>query len=179
MTSISAGEYVLDSSSSASRVIAVQHKSIELLGELHAIHTSDGNTLSMTADHAIFANGELVAASDLSVGDLLTNVAERHERVVVERTSKHKGAVINVVTASGTIVANGLLAGSNPLTTAKHIINQPIKRAIVNAALYVAGDVDSFMLGACKVFLTVLTVLTIAISLKQLAHKRIHEIKSN
>jgi len=89
-------------------------------------------------------DGELVAANDVKVGSLLSTGA-------VKRITKSEGNIINPVTASGTIVADGTLAASNPMWIASLTVDAPITRAVVNAALFAAGDVDSIADGAVGV----------------------------
>ena len=131
----------------ATSVVAVQHKAVDTIAEMLTFHTAAGAMVSMTPDHAVFANGELVAAADVKVGSVLSSGA-------VERITKSEGAIINVVTASGTIVADGVLAASNPLWIASLTVDAPLARAVVNAVLYAVGDVDSVAAGFVKVAVT-------------------------
>ena len=109
-------------------------------------HTAAG-AVSMTPDHAVFADGQLVAAAQVKVGSLLSTGA-------VKRITKGEAAIINPVTASGTIVADGVLAASNPLWIASLTVDAPLARAVVNAVLYAVGDVDSVAAGFVKVAVT-------------------------
>jgi len=175
MGSLSTGEWVLDSPHSASRVIAVQHKAAESLADLVHISTAAGRTLSMSANHAIFSNDALVAVSDVVVGDRLTTADGSHD--IVLSTSKLTAAVVNVVTLSGTILANDLLAASNPLATAKHTIGQPCKRALVNLVIYAVGDADSLYEGLAKLLGWMAAMLAVALGLVRAAAKRDQKMK--
>jgi len=127
----------------ATTVVAVQHKAVDTVAEMLTFHTAAAS-VSMTPNHAIFVDGELVAANDVKVGSLLSTGA-------VKRITKSEGNIINPVTASGTIVADGTLAASNPMWIASLTVDAPITRAVVNAALFAAGDVDSIADGAVGV----------------------------
>lgn len=124
----------------ATTVVAVQHKAIDTVAEMLTFHTSQGASVSMTADHGLFVDGALVAAADAKVGSLLS-------AGVVERITKHQGKIINAVTEDGTVVADGVLAASNPMWIASLTIDAPLTRTLVNMALYAAGDVDSVGMG--------------------------------
>ena len=138
MADLAVGDLVLGREG-ATTVVAVQHKAIDTVAEMLTFETADG-AVSMTADHAIFADGKLVAATAVKVGSLLSTGA-------VKRIAKSEGAIINAVTADGTIVADGILAASNPMWIASLTVDAPIMRAVVNAALYAAGDVDTVAAG--------------------------------
>ena len=155
MTDLAVGDLVLGREG-ATTVVAVQHKAVDTIAELLTFETTDG-TVSMTPDHAVFADGELVAAAKVKVGSLLSNGA-------VKYITKSEGAIINVVTASGTIFADGSLAASNPMWIASIIVDAPITRAIVTAALYAAGDVETVAAGFCGVLAKVATTTAVAIA---------------
>ena len=151
---LSAGDLILGGSD-LTRVVAVQHKAVDTTAEMLTFDTADGASVSMTADHAVFVDGQLIAAAEVKVGSLLSTGA-------VKRITKSKGAIINAVTASGTILATDagapVLAASNPLHIARRTIYAPVARAVLNAALYAAGDVDTVAAG----FVGVLTKLVAA-----------------
>jgi len=139
----------------ATRVVAVQHKAIDTIGEMTTLHTADGKSLSMTLDHAVFVAGVLVAAADAKVGAALTNA--KGATANITRITNEKRNIINVVTVDGTIVANGLLAASNPLWIAALTVDAPLRRTVVNALLYAAGDVASVTSGFARVTIIVVT----------------------
>ncbi len=138
----------------ATAVVAVQHKAVDTIAQMLTFHTFDGAVVSMTPDHGVFVDGELVAAADAKVGSRLS-------AGVVERITKGEAKIINAVTADGTIVADGVLAASNPLWVAQLTIDAPIRRALVNAVLYAAGDVDSIADGVVVVLAKLAATLTL------------------
>ena len=155
MADLAVGDLVLTAAAgvlAATTVIAVQHKAVDTIAEMLTFDMADGTSVSMTPDHAIFADGQLVAAAEAKVGSTLTNT--EGDSVAVERITKSEGAIINAVTASGTILADGVLAASNPLWVASLTVDAPIARAVVNAVLYAVGDVDSIAAGFVKVAAT-------------------------
>lgn len=165
MTDLSPGDLVLGRDG-ATAVVAVQHKAVDALGEMLTFHMADGSLVSMTPDHALFVEGELVAASDAKVGSALS-------KGVIKRIVKGEGTIINAVTADGTIVADGILAASNPLWIAKFTVDAPLTRAIVNAALFTAGDVDSVAVGFGVVLGKVGAALTVATLLAHALNRRL------
>lgn len=128
----------------ATTVVAVQHKAADTNAEMLTFHMANGQSVSMTADHGIFADSVLIAAADVKVGSVLSVGT-------VSRITKREAATINAVTVSGTIVADGVLAASNPIWIASVTVDAPLTRAVVNVILYAGGDVDSMSAGFVKV----------------------------
>ena len=128
-------------------VVAVQHNAVDTLAEMLTLHTADGSSVSMTPNHAVFVDGELVAAADAKIGSTLSTG-------IVTKITKGEASIINAVTASGTIVADGIVAASNPMWIASLTVDAPLTRAVVNAVLYAVGDVDSVTAGCAKVAAT-------------------------
>jgi len=128
-------------------VVAVQHKGVDRTAEILTFHTADGahdGAISMTPDHGIFVDGHLVAAAEVKVGSLLSTGTVKH-------ITQSEDTIINAVTADGTIIADGILAASNPLWIASLTVDAPLARAVVNAVLFAVGDVDSVVAGFAKV----------------------------
>ena len=142
MANLAVGDYVLGRDG-ATRVIAVQHKANDIVSEMLTFHT-DGRAVSMTADHGVFVDGKLVAAGDAKVGSALS-------AGTIQRITKSKARIINAVTDDGTVVADGVLAASNPAWLAALTIDAPWTRAVANALVLAAGDVDSIGEGAVAV----------------------------
>jgi len=143
----------------ATTVLAVQHKAVDTIAEMLTFHTASG-AVSMTPDHALFVDGALVAAADAKLGSLLSTGA-------IERITKGEAAIINPVTASGTIVADGVLAASNPYWIASVTVDAPLTRALVNGALFAAGDVDSVGEGFVKVIATLALAALVVKSMRK------------
>ena len=156
MADLAVGDLVLGREG-ATAVVAVQHKAVDTISEMLTFHTAAG-AVSMTPDHAVFADGELVAAAQVKVGSLLSTGA-------VKRITKGEAYIINPVTASGTIVADGVLAASNPMWIASLTVDAPLTRMLVNAAIYAAGDVDSIASGVASI----LAKLAVATAVAKLA----------
>ena len=158
MSDLAVGDLVLGRGG-ATAVIAVQHKAVDTISEMLTFHTAAG-AVSMTPDHAVFADGELVAAAQVKIGSLLSTGA-------VKRITKGEGSIINAVTASGTIVADGILAASNPMWIASLTVDAPIARAVVNAAIYAVGDADTVAAGFAGVLAKIAATAAVAVALKK------------
>jgi len=150
MAELGAGDQVLtlsDLGLAVTRVVVNQHAQAEDLSEIFTLHTSAGSSLSLTPYHAIFVDGKLAAAADAKVGSSLVDA--KGDAVTVKRVTKTQGAVINPVTVSGTILASDegspLLAASHPFWIAPAVFESSLIRAVVNAGLFVAGDVSGAM----------------------------------
>jgi len=149
MSDLAVGDLVLGRWGATAIVVVqliAQHKAVDTISEMLTFHTAAG-TSSMTPDHAVFADGELVAAAQVKVGSLLSTGA-------VKRIAKSEGAIINAVTADGTIVADGILAASNPMWIASLTVDAPLTRAVVNGILFAVGDVDTVTAGLVKAAVT-------------------------
>ena len=164
MADLAVGDLVLGREG-ATAVVAVQHRAVDSIAEMLTFHTSDGSSVSMTADHAVFVNSQLVAAADAAVGSLLTT--SKGEATAIKRITKGEGAIINVVTASGTIVAGGILAASNPMWIASLTVDAPLTRAVVNTVLLAVGDVDTVAAGTAKVAAAAALAAVAALALKK------------
>jgi len=144
MSSLDAGDLVLDSAISTSYVLVNQHAEMRRTATKLTLYTADGSSISMTPDHGVFINGALIAASEVSVGARLTTGA-------VVRITRAESAIINPVTASGTILACDtgapVLAASHPMWIASTVIDSTIARYLVNTALILAGDAESIRSG--------------------------------
>lgn len=147
MADLAVGDRVLGRDG-ATYVLAVQHKAVDTVAQMLTLHTADGMSVSVTPDHGIFLDGSLVAASEANVGARLTNA--RGEATAIQRITKGEAAIINAITSDGTIVADGVLAASNPYWIAKYAVDAPLARMILNVAFFAAGDTDS-VAAACAV----------------------------
>ena len=150
MASLEVGDAVLtvavDGGLEVTRIVVNQHQHDDDEAELLVLHLSSGAELVLTPTHAIFADGALVAASEATVGAVLECRAEvgAAAKVVVERVERTRGAVINPVTAAGTLLASDrgppVLAASHPMWIAPILVGSVVARALANAALAAVGD---------------------------------------
>ena len=132
MSDLTAGDSILtiaDGALDATRVLVNQHSGTEIKATVMTVHTSDGATLSLTPDHALFVDGKLAAAHTATRGSLLINA--RGETVTVTRVTQSAKAerVVNPVTASGTLLASDrgepLLAAAHPAWIAEAALMYP------------------------------------------------------
>jgi len=148
------------------RIVANQHKAVDTIAEMLTFVTADDLSVSMTRDHALFINGKLAAAAEAKVGATLTTGDGK--TTTIKRITKGAATVINAVTADGTIVADGILAASNPLWIAAYIIDAPITRFAVNVVLFAAGDVDSIGAGFGHLLAKIAAVIAVTAATKKL-----------
>ena len=71
MGSLRAGDIVLDSKNSVSRVIVNQHVVDGAMSRLLSLRFNAGTALTVTPDHALFADGEFKSAVNVKPGTLL------------------------------------------------------------------------------------------------------------
>jgi len=106
---LAAGDWVLGASAvdgalRAERVLVNQHRAAPLAATLLELHHAAGS-LALTADHLVRAKSAFVPASHVAVGDELELAGGA--KAAVERIELRAGAVVNPVTASGTILVGG------------------------------------------------------------------------
>jgi len=106
MAELVAGDLVKDGTDSVTRVIVNQHRAAELSSSLVTLEWAAG-ALSLTPDHVLEIDGKMAAAREAVVGSKLGDAE-------VARVSRSTGKIINPLTASGKIEANGVLAATYP-----------------------------------------------------------------
>ena len=165
-----AGDRVLTASQSgvleATLVVVNQHARREglELSELLTIETSDGSAVSLTPEHALFADGKLVAASAVRVGSALRGASGAPVGVV--SISQAEGAIVNPVTAAGTLLVSDegapVLAASHPIWIAPLVLESALARALVHSGIAYVGDASSLAhgvgYGLCKLAATLAVV---------------------
>ena len=184
MADLRTGDRVLtstDGSLSTTRVVVNQHASADTKAEMITLHMANGRTaLSLTPSHAIYVDGELVAASDAKVGSLLTTAEGKKTKIT--RVVRNVATIINPVTTTGTILASDhgppVLAASHPFRVdwlpvplAPLLVASPTCRAVANAAMYLVGDVVDFYTFIAVLFVK-LSVALLAIGLAKRAMKK-------
>mmetsp|Transcript_52456 Transcript_52456/g.139407 ORF Transcript_52456/g.139407 Transcript_52456/m.139407 type:complete len:221 (+) Transcript_52456:400-1062(+) len=137
MAELRAGDHVLDSPTSSSRVAVTQHRAPPLLtSPLVVLHHASGS-LSLTPDHVLLTDAGYVAARHVAPGVALSG-GER-----VSRIEAAAGAVVNPVTVSGTILAAGptgspVVAATHPEWIAPWMLSSalPLPCSLANALSY-------------------------------------------
>jgi hypothetical protein len=120
MKTLAAGDIVLAANAdtgalSIERVIVNQHRAHTRMSSFVELHHSAG-TLTLTPDHVLLVNGAFAAARDAKPGSTLTLAGNKG--AVVQRVTLTHGAVINPVTASGTVMAAD--GAGEPVIAATH-----------------------------------------------------------
>jgi len=114
MTDLKAGDYVLPG---PTRVIVNQHaKAAELRSSLLDITHSAGK-LSLTPDHVLEVDGKMAAAREAIVGSKLGESE-------VECVTGSMGGIINPLTVSGEILADGVLSSVYPEWIAGYMLGR-------------------------------------------------------
>lgn len=135
MKTLAAGDVVLAADASGalslSRVVVNQHKANPLASALLEVHHSAG-VLSLTPDHFLLIDGAFAPARDAKPGSALT-LADGAD-AVVERVATAHGTVINPVTSSGTIVADGVVAATHPEWSAGFMLASEVPLPLFYAA---------------------------------------------
>jgi len=117
MASLRSGDYVYDGPGSITRVIVNQHKeAAHLSSRLLEIGHARGS-ISLTADHVLHVDGVFVPAREALVGSQLGNST-------VRRVSVTTGAIVNPLTTSGLIMADGVLASTYPEWIAPYMLGR-------------------------------------------------------
>jgi len=118
MASLKAGDYVKDGPDSISRIIVNQHRAAHLKSSLLEIEHENGK-LNLTPDHVVSVDGSFVAAREAVVG---TKLGESE----VSRVTATSGEIINPLTISGKIIADGVLASTYPEWIASYMLSSSV-----------------------------------------------------
>ena len=179
MIDLEAGDVVLTRSGDGrfigTRVIVNQHAQLDMFSEMLTVHTADGTSISLTPDHAIFINGKLAAARDITLGSALSDARGAFVKVTRITHSKSRAAVINPVTSSGTILASDegtpVLATSHPIWIALFVLETSFGRMLVNGGLWYVGDVVSVVDGVSRATAKLATTSVIAFAMWHLRQR--------
>jgi len=132
MSSLKSGDYVVDGDNSVTRVIVNQHaKAAYLSSHLLSIEHEMGS-LEITSDHVLAVDGNFVAAREARPG---TRLGQSE----VHRVTESYGGIINPLTASGKILAQGgVLASTYPEWIADYMLSTyvPLPISISNLLSY-------------------------------------------
>jgi len=135
MANLVAGDLVLTGKDEINRVIVNQHMRSSIVAPMVNIQHATGS-LSLTADHVIFADGKFVAARDVKIGSVL----EPHS--VVTDVTESMSAIINPLTTNSRILAAGLegqpvLGSTHPEWIAQFFLDMyPMSASLTNAISY-------------------------------------------
>lgn len=120
------GDRVAVSDGVFSEVFAFTHKDAAVSYDFVQISTASGATLTLTPSHYIYANGHLIAAKDVVVGDSVELSSGLPTTVTNVATARDVG-LYNPQTVHGDIIVNGIRAST--YTTA-------VQPSFAHAALY-------------------------------------------
>lgn len=100
MKALSAGDLVLASPTSTTRVLVNQHAAVEVYSNMVTLEHETGS-LTLTPDHVVYADGAFQPAANVGVGALLEPASK------VTKVSNGAHGIVNPLTTSGTILAAG------------------------------------------------------------------------
>jgi len=119
MSSLTAGDLVLASPASVTRVLLNQHVPSKSTSHFVTLHFGGGE-LALTPDHVLELDGEWAPAREAKAGSRLSNGR------TVERVTDARSGIINPLTASGTILANGVVASVYPEWISTHMLSSKL-----------------------------------------------------
>jgi hypothetical protein len=111
MDAVAIGDVVKVGAGGFSRVFMFTHRMAHSANTFVSLETASGASLSLTKGHYIFADGALVAASEVAVGSELT-LGNGEVSAVVAVGSTNGEGLFNPQTVDGNIVVNGVLAST-------------------------------------------------------------------
>lgn len=109
MHALAAGDLVLGGVDSVTAVVVNQHRRSGLASALLSIRTAAGEALAVTPDHVVQLNGVFSAARAAKSADVLSTGD------VISAVTRFRGAVVNPITRSGTVLA---ASGGRPVVAA-------------------------------------------------------------
>lgn len=111
MSALKIGDRVRTGPNSFSPVFMFTHKMPETSFAFVSLRTASGASISLTKGHYIFADGRLVAASEVAVGSTVTLASGARDTVVSIGSKAGKG-LYNPQTVDGNIVVDGILTST-------------------------------------------------------------------
>lgn len=129
MDALSVGDMVKVGPTEFSRVFMFTHKMADVTQKFVTLSTASGAELSLTAGHFIYANGALVAAKNVQIGDVLT-LGNGDSTSVVSVASKTDAGLYNPQTVNGNVIVDSIM--SSTYTTAvepsfAHVVLAPFR----------------------------------------------------
>jgi len=112
MASLQLGDAVLDATGAYSPVYFFSHADGAVVAPFVELSLENAYKLSLSPDHYVAANGHLIYAKDVAIGDVLGYVDSGATKsgAVVSTTRSFRRGLYNPYTLSGTIVVDGVVA---------------------------------------------------------------------
>lgn len=129
MDRVSVGDRVKVGVDTYSEVFMFTHKLSDVKNEFVTLTTRSGHELALTSRHYIYANGFLVAAASVKVGDTLTLENGSTSQVVKVGATVQRG-LYNPQTLQGDIVVGGIVASTYTQSvhpTLAHALLSPVR----------------------------------------------------
>ncbi|KAI0559042.1 hypothetical protein FGB62_169g08 [Gracilaria domingensis] len=108
MADVNIGDLVATADGLFSRVFAFTHRQQRVRASFVVLRAGNGLQLALSGGHYLYANGRVVAADEVAVGDVLRT--ERGDSAVVSVSHEMRVGLYNAQTESGQIVVDGVVA---------------------------------------------------------------------
>eukprot|EP00173_Palmaria_palmata_P000094 Plantae.Rhodophyta-Palmaria_palmata.ctg10447.p2 GENE.Plantae.Rhodophyta-Palmaria_palmata.ctg10447~~Plantae.Rhodophyta-Palmaria_palmata.ctg10447.p2 ORF type:complete len:187 (+),score=32.60 Plantae.Rhodophyta-Palmaria_palmata.ctg10447:79-561(+) len=138
MEDVSVGDMVKVGAGEFSRVFMFTHKMAGVRQAFVTLATAGGHELALTSGHYLYANGALVAAGEVRVGDVLNTGAGSETAVVAVGKVMGEG-LFNPQTVKGDVVVNGVQASTYTTAvepTFAHAVLAPLRSAFEAFGLF-------------------------------------------
>jgi Hint module len=123
MDELDVGDRVRVGASEFSPVFMFTHKLNKVVNTFIQLHTASGHSASATPGHYLYINGELVPASSIKVGDVMTTADGELTRVI--QVSQVLGSgLFNPQTVHGDIVVDGIMSSTYTTAVAPSIAHK-------------------------------------------------------
>lgn len=143
MKELSIGDIILSKPHVWSEVYMFSHRTIQAKSVFISLQTNH-SMISLTPDHYIYANGNLVVARKVQVGDMLVNQNNLYEQVISIK-SEYKIGLFNPHTLNGDVIVNGIWTSTYTQAVEPrlaHIALAPIRLLYSNGVNIMEGKFD-------------------------------------
>ena len=107
MDMVKVGDYLQTDAGKFSRVFSLAHYDQHIEADFIQIHAGTGSPLEITGDHLVFVNGAATRASNVRIGDRLSD-----GKIVTSISATKRLGVYAPLTESGYLMVNGIRASS-------------------------------------------------------------------
>lgn len=151
MQDLQLGDAVLDASGAYSPVYFFSHADASVKAAYVELSLEGGSKLSLTPDHYVAANGHVVYAKDVAIGDAIDYVdaGVTKSGAVVKTSEVLERGLYNPYTLSGTIVVDGVVASCHSSWILDGLL-PPHVAAVVYQRLFVIPRLAYKLLGPDK-----------------------------
>lgn len=124
MKELAIGDVILSKPNVWSEVFMFSHRTIQTKSLFISLQTNN-SMVSLTPDHYIYANGKLVVARQIQVGDMLVNEKNLYEKVTSIK-SEYKVGLYNPHTMNGDVIVNGIWTSTYTQAVEPHLAHMAL-----------------------------------------------------